>query len=136
MYLENAHANADLSQRISGITEAMEKKERDFHRMADARLKKANEQKTLADFIEQKGSSLLQPAFHRDKRKGTINENKNAIYGQEQQMIDGLDTNLEEQKKLAEKRQRIKEENYKKKQEEQLQMHPSFRHRLRLFEAE
>lgn len=53
MYLENAYNIADLSKRIGGIAEAMDRKEREFHRIVDERLKKASEQKTsLAEFIE------------------------------------------------------------------------------------
>ena len=74
----------------------------------------------------------MQPRLHKDKRKGNID----GIDPKEQKLISNLDKESREAKMLAEKRQRIKDENEQKKQQEEQMMHPSFRHRLRLYEAE
>ena len=56
MYLENLKTNAHLSFRIGHIKETMEKKEREFHREAAQRLKKAVESRIIQEYLDKGGS--------------------------------------------------------------------------------
>lgn len=51
-------------------------------------------------------------------------------------MFGGSESIIDYQQKREQKRERVKLENDKRKHEEEMLIHPSFRHRLRLKEAE